>query len=279
MVGENRSVNQEPQVIRELKSDVFGRIELLEGPRGALVRRVACGSRIPGSGLLARYLMARERRALACVVGLKNVSQWLDPVEFSDYLATPSLDGSAPRPSQVLLRHWIPGGSLQRASELPLDFFERLEDLVYALHQRGVCHNDLHKEPNVLVDSEGFPALIDFQLSSVHKRRGSSFSTRTREDLRHVEKHRRRYQRAGAGRDLGADLSRQRSLVAKLWMRLGKPIYNLITRRVLRYQDGEERRAPSGPWPRWTPALGPAAVPSTKLPKSAKPRSESTDSG
>jgi len=279
MLGKNRSVNQEPQVIRELKSDVFGRIELLEGPAGAVVRRVACGSRFPGSGLLGRYLMGRERRALGHVVGLLNVSQWLDPGDYGDYARAASLDGSVPRGKHVLLRNWIPGGSLQRASELPLDFFERLEDLVHALHQRGVCHNDLHKEPNVIVDVDGFPALIDFQLSSVHARRGSSFNTRVREDLRHVEKHRRRYRRAGAGRNLGNDLARQRSLVAKLWMRLGKPIYNLITRRLFRYQDGEERRAAAGPWPRWTPALGPAARPATKLPRSSKPPSESTDSG
>ena len=270
---------QSPQVIQELKSDVFGRIELLDGPLGHVVRRVACGSRVPGSAILARILQRRERLALKHVTGIANVCQALDQAEFAAYRDAPSLTGEFPKPAHTLLRSWIPGCALQRAEQLPRDFFERLEDLMHQVHQRGVCHNDLHKEPNVLVDEQGFPALIDFQLSSHHPSRGRSYSTRVGEDLRHIDKHRRRYLRAMGGTDLSSGAARHRSLLATLWMRLGKPIYNFITRRLFRYQDGEERRMPAGPWPFWTPALGALAVPATKLAKSCTPASESTDSG
>jgi len=279
MAWKNRDVTKPPQVTRELKSDVFGRIELLEGEQGAVVRRVACGSKLPGSGWLARRLMARERRALGQLGGVEHVSGLLNSAEMLDYVQCASLDGHVPRAGHVLLRRWIPGCALQRAEELPRDFFERLEDLLFQVHQRGVCHNDLHKEPNVVVGADGQPALIDFQLASVHRTRGRTFNTRVSEDLRHADKHRRRYVRAMGGTLLGSGLARHRSALAKAWMRFGKPLYNRVTRRWMRYQDGEERRMPEGPWPVWCAPVGCPVASDTKLPSKAKPSLESTDSG
>jgi serine/threonine protein kinase len=133
---------------------------------------------------------------------------------------------------------------------------------VHALHARGVCHNDLHKEQNVLVDPEGRPKLVDFQLASCHARRGRLFASRAREDLRHVEKHRRRYTRLGRGPQGGPEPSSgagrdlRRSWLARTWRRLGKPVYVFVTRSLLRTRDGEERRPSSGPWPLWTEPIG-----------------------
>ena len=42
------------------------------------------------------------------------------------------------------------------------------------------------------------------------------------------------------------------------WRRFGKPVYVLVTRRLLRTRDGEERRPSSGPWPEWSEPLGPS---------------------
>ncbi len=244
-----------PQVVRELKRDAFGRVELLEGPRGRLVRRVACGGRAPGSHALARVFLAHERRALRALEGIEGVARVID----SDaYAAAPSLDGATPRARDVLLRSWLEGVPLYAAMELPEDFFERLEDLVRDLHTRGVCHNDLHKEPNVLVAPDGRPALLDFQLSSLHPGFGRRYRVRVAEDLRHVAKHRRRYA-LGTGRDrdaVGLRLPKRRSLLAAAWMRCGKPVYNVVTRRVFALEDGEPRRPSVGPWPTWTPPVG-----------------------
>jgi hypothetical protein len=78
-----------------------------------------------------------------------------------------------------------------------------------------------------------------------------------------VDKHARRYLRPGrgpAGAAAPPGPRPPRSLTARLWRRLAKPLYNLVTRRVLGTRDGEARRASSGPWPRWTPPLGPPRV-------------------
>lgn len=252
------------QVESVLKRDALGRVERLRGPGGrALLRRVACGGRLPLSAWIARVLLRRERRALTALSGLEGV-----PVEERDdaAAAVPGEDGRVPRRGEVLLRTWIDGVPLHRAEELAEDFFEHLDELVEALHRAGVCHNDLHKEQNVLVGADGFPWLIDFQLASVHRRRGGLFASRVSDDLRHVQKHRRRYTRAGRGPEsargeLGRGHGLRRGGVALLWRRTGKPLYNLVTRRLLRTRDGEERRPDEGPYPRWSPPLGARARP------------------
>jgi RIO-like serine/threonine protein kinase len=240
----------EQQGITVLKRDALGRVERVERAQGVLVRRVACGGTMPLSGVLARLLARRERRALEALAGLEGVPRLVRDSALE-----------APRPDAVVLRSFLEGRPLSRAEELPEDFFEHLDRLVAALHARGVCHNDLHKEQNILVGPEGLPYLVDFQLASVHARRGALFASRAREDLRHVEKHRNRYTRLGRGpggtlqRGAGAQFSR--SFLARAWKRGGKPFYQFATRRVLRTRDGaEERRSENGPWPRWTAPLG-----------------------
>jgi len=237
------------QAITVLKRDALGRVERVDGAHGACVRRVACGSGVPLSGLVARLCARRERRALAALSGLAGVPQLVRDAALE-----------APRADAVVLRSWIEGRSLARAEELPEDFFEHLDRLVAALHARGVCHNDLHKEQNILVGADGLPHLVDFQLASVHARRGMLFASRAREDLRHVEKHRRRYTRLGRGprgqSQAGAGAGYRRSWIARAWKRAVKPFYGFATRRVSGAPGGEERRSEDGPWPRWTPPLG-----------------------
>jgi len=105
----------------------------------------------------------------------------------------------------------------------------------------------------VLVGPDGWPQLIDFQLASVHPRRGRRFRRRCREDLRHVQKHAGRYRAAGR-----SHRAEPRSLLAALWRRCGKPVYNLITRRLWRgARRTEPRRPRQGPWPRWREPLQP----------------------
>ncbi|MEE8469573.1 MAG: hypothetical protein V3T22_14025 [Planctomycetota bacterium] len=247
------------RVRRLLKSDAFGLVELLEGTRGPVVRRVARGGRIPGTGIVARLLMRRERRALLALEGMRQVPR---PVEDAQLAGLPATDGRQPRPGQVLLRSWLSGEPLHRAQRLPLDFFDLLDELVAEMHRRGVCHNDLHKEQNVVVGKDGRPALIDFQLASRHVRPGRVFRSRCRDDLRHVQKHRRRYTRDGrgpaqAGAQHGAGFGTQRTAAARIWRATAKPLYLWITRGLLKTRDGEERRPSSGPWPSWGEAVGP----------------------
>lgn len=231
-----------------LKQDGFGRIERLQRGDEVLVRRVACGCRWPGSRLVARLLLRRERAALRALDGLAFLPQLRDD---ATAVGAAGIDGEPPRAADVLLRSWLDGEPLWQVEALASDFFAVLRERVQAMHARGVCHNDLHKENNVLVGGDGWPRLIDFQLASRHDRRGGSFRRRCREDLRHVHKHERRYAAAGA-----AGPAPPRSLLAALWRRLGKPVYNLLTRRLLPGRSrGEARRPRQGPWPTRTPPL------------------------
>ena len=242
-VAESVPLKAPAEIVEVWKSDQFGRVECVRTDSGLFVRRVACGSAIPLSGWLARRFLARERAALLAAEGQCGIPRWC---------AGPST------PSEGWRTH-IEGVPLSRTEWLPADFFDLLEELVADLHARGICHNDLHKEQNILVDPGGWPRLIDFQLASVHAQRGRVFETRAREDLRHIEKHRRRYTRKGRGpggvEQQGAGAGLRRSWVALAWRRLGKPVYHLITRGLLRTRDGEARRAETQAFPRFGPPL------------------------
>lgn len=241
------------EVLRELKRDVFGRVELVRiaaagaaaEPASTLaIRRVAEGSSLPGSRLVARLLLGRERVALQRLAGLPGVPSLIEVGE------------------DRLVRSFQEGLALSATEELAVDFFERLAELVREVHARGVCHNDLHKEQNVIVGVDGRPYLVDFQLASVHEPGSRTHAARAREDLRHIEKHRRRYLRDGRGPegsslDLSAEPPLRRSRTALIWKRTAKPIYIFVTRRLLATRDGEPRRRSDGTWPRWTPARGP----------------------
>lgn len=60
---------------------------------------------------------------------------------------------------------FLEGRPLQQREEMSAEFFDRLEALVAALHERGVAYSDLSKRDNILVGSDGRPYLFDFQIS------------------------------------------------------------------------------------------------------------------
>jgi RIO-like serine/threonine protein kinase len=226
------------------KRDALGRVEKIDEDGRSRARRVAQGGAIPGSAWIARRLLARERAALRALSGLAGI-----PVECG------TADAS------TLVRTWVEGVPLARAASLPTDFFDRLDELVMAMHARRVCHNDLHKESNIVVGLDGRPWLIDFQLASVHARGSRAFEARRRDDLRHVEKHRRRYTRRGRGPDgresHGAGRGIPRSPLARAWRSFGKPVYVAVTRGLLDARDGgDAQRDSRGPWPTWTAPVG-----------------------
>lgn len=259
------------RIEKELKRDTFGCVELVcvDGasgqPAARLVRRVVT-ARI-GVGWAAGLLARREARALERLreSGVRGVAAApeLDEELLTEARSLETAAGIRPDPRRVHLRPFAEGEPLHRAEALPLDFFDLLERRVEELHAAGVCHNDLHKEQNVVVGPDGAPVLIDFQLATLHpRRRGRWFEARCRDDLRHVQKHRRRYTRDGRGPEelrVAESARMRRRGIALLWMRTVKPVYRFVTRRILRTRDGEESRPSTGPWPRWTEPLGSGA--------------------
>jgi hypothetical protein len=169
---------------------------------------------------LARRLARREARALQALrhlPGVPRLEAW---------------DGTC------LRRTWLEGEPLHRVQPREAAYFREALRLLRRLHAAGVVHNDLAKEPNWLVTPSGRPALIDFQLALHPRYRGRWFRALAYDDLRHLLKHKQTYCPASLTRRQHRLLAR-RSWPGRLWMRAGKPVYRLVTRRMLGWADRE----------------------------------------
>ncbi len=137
-----------------------------------------------------------------------------------------------------LLRSWSQGTPLQLAKPDHAEWYRDAKRLLREMRRRGVTHNDIAKPQNWLMTPEGRAAVIDFQLASVHRRKGKIFKVMAREDLRHLLKQKRRY----APHLLTASERRmleRKAWPTRLWMATGKRAYNLVTRRLMNWSDGE----------------------------------------
>lgn len=202
-----------------LKKDVFGQVVLRPGDGEPAVVRDLAGARWWARGI-ARRLLAREAKALAALDGMDGVPRLL---EFG---------------RDTLSRSYIEGQPMHRARPSEVAYFRRASRLLRSLHRAGIVHNDLAKEPNWLVTPGREPALIDFQLAWFAPRRGLLFRALAREDLRHLLKHKRTYCAAHLTRRERRILDSP-GLPSRLWMAAGKPVYLLVTRRVLGWVDRE----------------------------------------
>ena len=137
-----------------------------------------------------------------------------------------------------LLRSWTRGTPLQLAKPADAAWYRDAKRLLREMRRAGVTHNDIAKPQNWLRTPEGRAAVIDFQLASVHRRRGQLFRVMAREDLRHLLKQKRAY-----APDLLTPsehrMLAQKALPARIWMATGKRAYNFITRRLMNWSDGE----------------------------------------
>src|SRR6201999_1891199 len=101
-----------------------------------------------------------------------------------------------------------------------------------------ICHNDLAKEQNWLRGSDGCAYLTDFQLAACFKSRSRLFRVAAYEDLRHMLKHKRSYAPEALTPKERKVLARK-SLVAGVWLKTGKKVYQAITRGLFNFRDRE----------------------------------------
>jgi hypothetical protein len=201
----------------ELKHDALGSIRLVEDANPPCIERDTRTAR-RGLGWLARYLAAREAAMLTALRGTAGVPQLL------------TFDG------RVLRRSHLPGAPLYAATRPSPVYFSRALRLLRVLHRAGVAHNDLAKEANWLCGSGDQPGIIDFQVATLSQRRGKWFRHLAHEDLRHLLKHKRTYQPQRL-------TARQRAVLAapalstRLWRGLWKPVYRVLTRRILGWPE------------------------------------------
>jgi RIO-like serine/threonine protein kinase len=202
-----------------LKKDLFGEIRLLTDPAGKRVLRdTGCASF--AVRWLARALLRREAAVLAALDGIAGVP--------------PLVESSRDR----LVREYIEAQPMHRARPKDPEYFRQSARLLRRLHRSGVVHNDLAKEPNLLVRDDGSPAFIDFQLAMFSPRRGRLFRVLAWDDIRHLLKHKRTYcPQLLTQRE--RDILATPSLPSRIFDSTVKPAYVFVTRRLLGWADRE----------------------------------------
>ena len=171
----------------------------------------------------------------------KPLAWWLARKEIKGLRAVQGIEGCPLliRADRVgLLRSWTQGTPLQLAKPSDPAWYKDAKRLLRDIRRAGVTHNDIAKPQNWLMTPEGRAAVIDFQLASVHRRRGRLFRTMAREDLRHLLKQKRAYAPELLTPSEIRMLNRK-ALPARIWMATAKPAYNFITRRLMNWSDGE----------------------------------------
>lgn len=202
-----------------LKKDSFGQITLMDSADGPIIRR---DTRDTARTVrwIARRLLAREAHALAALDEITGVPKLIQ-------VDRDTLD-----------RTYVDGQPMQLGRPTEIKYFHAAAKLLRKLHQQNVVHNDLAKEPNLLLTSDGQPAFIDFQLAWFARRRGRLFRILAREDIRHLLKHKRTYCADFLTSREKAILARP-SVISRLWMLTVKPVYLFVTRRLLGWEDRE----------------------------------------
>jgi RIO-like serine/threonine protein kinase len=206
-------------VQKTLKRDLFGDVVLKTNDSGTVIIRNTASARW-WVRWLAKYLLRREAKALAALDGIDGVPRLLHVDR------------------EKLVRSYIIGKPMHRARPGDIDWFVAASRLLRRIHCAGVSHNDLAKEPNLLVRDDGKPGIIDFQLAWHSRGRGRLFRIAAHQDIRHLLKHKRTY-RADRLTQRERDILDNPSPVSRIWMGTVKPVYLFVTRRLLGWADRE----------------------------------------
>ncbi len=166
------------------KHDSWAATGLYEGPSAELAV-VKLHRQSPAFGVpmrwLGRWMARHEIGLLKGLADLKGIPALGGPV---------SLGGATLR--HAVARRYIEGHPLGNREAVNESFFPGLSALLDAMHQRKVVYVDLHKRENILVNEEGEPCLIDFQISVAWPRwlpAGPLFTMLSRSDQYHLMKH------------------------------------------------------------------------------------------
>ena len=109
------------------------------------------GNRFLFRNIVGRFLIWRAAEAYKKLRGIKGVPEFYGVIG-----------------GLALAIEEIPGRSLENLEKemrLPHTFFESMETLVNAFHQRGLAHCDLKRAPNTLLGDDGMPYIVDWAAS------------------------------------------------------------------------------------------------------------------
>jgi len=163
---------------------------------------------------IGRFLVGRECAAYTRLSGIAGI---------------PPLAGRID--SHAFAVGWVEGKELSsfRRGEVPASFFDRLLELLLAIHRAGVAHGDLHHR-DILVDSLGSPALVDFSTAVLLEPGAGGIRCRVFEaactsDRRAALKHKRRHAPQALSEEENHDLDHP-----PVWYRFGKGLRHLLGR-------------------------------------------------
>ncbi len=105
-------------------------------------------------GWLGRLLAKHEAHLLQLLSDLPNIPPESGAVEINGVIQ-----------KNAVAHAFIPGHPLRKDSHPGEGFFRQLEATLKEMHRRGIAYVDLHKRENILVGDDGFPYMIDFQIS------------------------------------------------------------------------------------------------------------------
>ncbi|MBI2359692.1 MAG: hypothetical protein HYV04_12465 [Deltaproteobacteria bacterium] len=171
-----------------LKHDSWAATALYDGPGGKRVCKFNRQYPICGIPMkwLGRMLARHEVSVLRRLEDLPNVSPLAGEVLVEGRIL-----------HTAFARDYIVGHPLGHHERVGDSFFPVLERLVTEMHRRNVAYVDMHKRENIIVDENGEPHLIDFQISMMlpHHFPGNSLPMRVLlrllrlSDLYHLQKH------------------------------------------------------------------------------------------
>lgn len=189
-----------------------------------------------------RILAQRESHFYQRLADVSAVPQWMGMIQ----------------PPWVGFAHaYVVGRPMSDVPVARLDarFFADLAQVLALLHDRGIAYVDLHKPQNVLIDDEGRPHLIDFQISydidSGMKRwllprfvRRWFLRAAVRADRYHLLKHKKFLRPDLLGAQESQEVER-RAWFIRLHRRLVAP-YRFVRRRLLSRWRRSGRLLPEG---------------------------------
>jgi hypothetical protein len=168
-----------------LKHDSWAATALYAGPRG---ERIICKfNRVqPAFGMpmawLGRMLARREAGFLRRLAHLELIPDELGPVTVEGH-----------RLASAVARRHVAGEAFRDGTPVQVAFFVELRRLLDAIHASGMAYVDLHKRENIIVDRDGRPHLVDFQVSlgAGHRWPGNRWLVRKLQEMDdyHYRKH------------------------------------------------------------------------------------------
>lgn len=177
---------------------------------------------------LGRWLARHEARALRLLRGIDGVPADAGPVW---------IDGRERR--SAMAHSYIDGRPFHIDDKPPDIFFFRLAEMLKAMHQRGLAYVDLNKRENILITTDGGPALVDFQLHFAPPRWALRlppvrwlFRELQANDLYHLHKH-IDWHRPDLLPVAASDWSRQQPITGRVWRIVYVRPMQIFRRRLL----------------------------------------------